>query len=257
MNFEDKSITITYGDCAENHNGMQIIGQMSDYGFSIEDIQDCKTKFESIGVVCELIKLNDYVKDEKLNFEQAQVLVVRQGINYLLKSINKSANDMFNELVIQDWDKKVLMYGRVVNKKARYNICISDISQKADFASGKGTILEFNKLECCNEIRKQLPKYLNKSENLFGEGNYYYNKTCGIGFHGDSERRKVVAIKLGNVKPLVYQWYHNGDRIGDICEINLAHGDMYIMSEKAVGTDWKKKSLATLRHATGSDSFIK
>jgi len=27
------------------------------------------------------------------------------------------------------------------------------------------------------------------------------------------------------------------------------------MSEKAVGTDWKKKTIPTLRHATGSDKF--
>jgi hypothetical protein len=29
------------------------------------------------------------------------------------------------------------------------------------------------------------------------------------------------------------------------------------MSEKAVGSDWKKKKIATLRHATGSEKFTK
>jgi hypothetical protein len=32
---------------------------------------------------------------------------------------------------------------------------------------------------------------------------------------------------------------------------------MYVMSEKAVGTDWKKKKIYTLRHATGASPFIK
>lgn len=32
-------------------------------------------------------------------------------------------------------------------------------------------------------------------------------------------------------------------------------GDIYVMSEKAVGTDWKKKNLYTLRHATGCSKF--
>lgn len=29
------------------------------------------------------------------------------------------------------------------------------------------------------------------------------------------------------------------------------------MSEKAVGSDWKKKNIATLRHATGCEKFTK
>jgi hypothetical protein len=32
-------------------------------------------------------------------------------------------------------------------------------------------------------------------------------------------------------------------------------GDVYIMSEKTVGTDWKKKTIPTLRHATGCAKF--
>ena len=30
---------------------------------------------------------------------------------------------------------------------------------------------------------------------------------------------------------------------------------MYVMSEKAVGTDWKSRSKLTLRHAAGCPSF--
>ena len=33
--------------------------------------------------------------------------------------------------------------------------------------------------------------------------------------------------------------------------IDLSHGDMYIMSEKATGNDWKKSSIETWRHAAG------
>jgi hypothetical protein len=29
------------------------------------------------------------------------------------------------------------------------------------------------------------------------------------------------------------------------------------MSEKAVGSDWKKKKIATIRHATGCEKFTK
>ena len=98
-----------------------------------------------------------------------------------------------------------------------------------------------------------------KGENLKGEGNYYYSiDNCGIGFHGDTERRKVIAVRLGtNSTPLHYQWYKNNETVGEQIIINVDGGDMYIMSEKAVGTDWKKKSIYTLRHATGSSKFTK
>jgi len=37
--------------------------------------------------------------------------------------------------------------------------------------------------------------------------------------------------------------------------IELRGGDIYIMSEKAVGTDWKKKNVPTLRHSAGSPKY--
>lgn len=40
--------------------------------------------------------------------------------------------------------------------------------------------------------------------------------------------------------------------IGKRAEIILQHGDMYVMSEKAVGTDWQRPSKIELRHAAGS-----
>lgn len=38
-----------------------------------------------------------------------------------------------------------------------------------------------------------------------------------------------------------YQWFYKGEPVGEQIIIPLDAGDMYIMSEKAVGTDWKKK----------------
>lgn len=50
-----QNITITYGDRAENHNGMQIIGKMAKNGFSVNDLKKCKKKFEADGIECDLI----------------------------------------------------------------------------------------------------------------------------------------------------------------------------------------------------------
>ena len=58
---------------------------------------------------------------------------------------------------------------------------------------------------------------------------------------------------------MVYCWFHDNKPITNIINENdmkLEHGDIYIMSEKAVGNDWKKKNSYTLRHAAGSKKYI-
>ncbi len=42
-----------------------------------------------------------------------------------------------------EWYKKAFMYGRVVNKHARHNLCFDDVSQKSDFENGKGSVINF------------------------------------------------------------------------------------------------------------------
>jgi len=43
--------------------------------------------------------------------------------------------------------------------------------------------------------------------------------------------------------------------VGKRIIVPLNGGDIYLMSEKAVGTDWKRKKVYTLRHATGCDKY--
>jgi hypothetical protein len=66
----------------------------------------------------------------------------------------------------------------------------------------------------------------------------------------------VIAIRTGsNSMKLHYQWFFDSKKIGKNFSINIAPGDLYVMSEKAVGTDWKRKSILTLRHATGASKY--
>mgnify|MGYP001386943899 CR=1 FL=1 len=57
--------------------------------------------------------------------------------------------------------------------------------------------------------------------------------------------------------PLSFRWWYNNKSFGETCTLNLNHGDAYIMSEKAVGWDWKnpKKYGVTLRHSAGCDKY--
>ena len=62
----------------------------------------------------------------------------------------------------------------------------------------------------------------------------------------------MVGVRLGTASmPIHYQWYHRGKEVGERVDIDLHPGDMYVMSEKAVGNDWKLPSKYTLRHAVG------
>jgi hypothetical protein len=259
MNFNNHSITLTYGDQAENHKGMQIIGQMAETGFNLQDLNTCKLRFEAAGNRCELIHLNQYLPAQLVpnsTADPAYVLVVRGGVNTLLKGANSNADNLFNEQVNLDWDSKAFMYGRVVNKHARHNLCYSETAQEPNYAEGKGRIIAFDSVPLTKHIRQQLPEFLPNSENLQCEGNSYFDtRKTGISMHGDSERKRVVATKLGDVKPLHFQWFYQSEAVGNRAIINLSHGDVYIMSEKAVGTDWKKKNIYTLRHATGADKY--
>ena len=54
------------------------------------------------------------------------------------------------------------------------------------------------------------------------EGNRYYDiKKCGIGFHGDGERKKVIAASLGASRPIHWNWYYKGRPIGPRIKFEL------------------------------------
>ena len=80
-------------------------------------------------------------------------------------------------------------------------------------------------------------------------------RSCGIGWHGDSERRKVVAVRLGHEMDMQFCWFQDCKPVSEPLVLQLQHGDMYLMSEKAVGQDWHKRLPLTLRHAAGAAKF--
>ena len=128
MDFHHQTITITFGDRAENHVGMQKIGKAADIGFSIQDIEKAKNNFELMGCKCEIIALNAYLPDG-ITTEKAQLLIIKNGVDKLLADVHGNKDNLFQELKLLDWDTKAKMYGRVVNKHARYNLCLDEIAQ--------------------------------------------------------------------------------------------------------------------------------
>lgn len=247
------AVTLTFGDVSENHVGMKKQGVMSQSGLSIETLEEAARRYTEAGKTCELIRL-DQVADIRgfPRIEPAAILIVRNALD--------NADDMLEEQQELELDKKALMRGRVVNKQARYNLCFSDEACEPDYESGQGRVISYRDVPLLDAVRNKLPDFFGEQAlNLETEGNYYYDiSKCGIGFHGDGERRVVIAIRLGESIPLHYQWYYHSTPIGHriIIDPPLRHGDLYAMSEKAAGTDWRRSSILTLRHAAGAPKYL-
>ena len=244
-----KVYTITFGDVAENHAKMQKIGTLHENGYSIAQLLYIQEKLTGLGLETEMVDLNVGFNE---SFSDAKVLVIRRGAQYIL---GEETTELMAENDAQTMDKKAFMKGKVVNKVARWNLCFADEDQEPNYEDGKGRIVAWKHLPRMSRLRQVISEWT-EDVLLNGEANYYYDiSQCGIGFHGDGERRKVFAVRMGETMPLYFRWYQLSEPVGEPIELILNDGDMYIMSEKAVGFDWLKKKIATLRHSTGSSKF--
>lgn len=245
--------TLTYGDIIENNPGMVKAGTLSADGFNTNDLTSAYRWFTARGITTTIYDLSSGIIDPTPE-EHAYLLVAKNAL-----SVITNPDELFQELEGLTKDTHALMRGQVKTKRARSNLCFDDVAMKADYAAGQGTIVAFSDVPHVNNIRQVLPDILGaKAQALKCELNHYFDlKKCGIGFHGDAERRLVVGVRVGATIPLAYQWYQHWRPISEKFVLNLDHGDMYVMSEKAVGHEWKSSSIRTLRHAAGCAKYLK
>lgn len=247
--------TFTLGDVAENHAGMEKLGEPAEHGYSSTQLIELGETLEEKGMDVEWIDLGAHWNDMYTDAMDAGVLVIRKGAQHILGTTDTGSLCAEHDALVPD--KHVKMRGRVVRKHARWNLCFDEKDQSADFEKGKGTVVSWNRIPLTLRIRNQIQKWTQDTE-LKGESNVYYNPTqCGIGYHGDGERKKVFATRFGASEqvPLYFQWFQKSRPVGERIHIPLGDGDMYVMSEKAVGFDWLKKNIPTLRHAAGCDKY--
>jgi hypothetical protein len=262
-----ETITLTFGDCGENHVGMQKIGCREECGFSVADLHNYRDFFSEAGLECELYELGEEcrIRGEasfgeasfgEASFGEASILIIRNCLDIFMCEIDKTVDDLLKEQKALNWDKKAFMRGRVVNKNARHNLCYADEGQEPDYEERKGRIVSFGEIPLTRHVKDKLESIFGKK--LIGEGNRYYDvRKCGIGYHGDTERRIVIGCRLGADMPLHFNWYHETKPVGANFGVVLKHGDVYVMSEKAVGFDWKRRTLYTLRHSAGCEKYTK
>ena len=229
-----------------------------------------------------ILSMDDTV-DDLCNEDQARVLILRDWAATSMGA-HGWTKEVFKELASRRWDaeyldpnkyrteivdgEEVKVRGKRLNKLARTNLCfVAGREQEPAVYEGKGTIYDLKKLEALNrgveKLKEQIAMGLieigskTKVEINVVEGNRYYNlKKTGIGFHGDTERVVVICISIGcDNYPMRWQWFKGGMPVGEPIDIILNCGDVYIMSEKAVGAEWKKSSIYTLRHSAGAEKY--
>ena len=241
-------ITITFGDCSENHVGMEKIGNISEVGYNSNDLDNISTYFN--GKQIERIDLTDYLGvSSQYVGEKPELLIIRNAID--------NHSEIFEELNSLEWDSKYFDTRRqkVLNKHARTNLCFSNYSQSPDFENKKGTIIHYEQVPHLKNAKDLVMNSINES-NLECEGNKYQNITKnGIGWHGDAERKKVIALRLGESMNIHFNWFKQSKSLGTKFTTQINSGDIYIMTEKTTGYDWKKRSLYTLRHSAGADKY--
>ncbi len=289
------TITLTYAGGAENHVGMEKLGSLEKRGFSLDDFEYFKKQIggDIIKINCEKLDYEDRIcdgshtvdgeegcnnedcrglevcvedcescpskKDIEYDVEDAYIYICRGGVSKLT-DLEKLKKEQFG----LEPDRKAYMRGRVVNKHARGNLCFAEEGHDSDVENKKGTVVAFKDVPYTSILREKFHEILGDKmgeilgkNKLFCEGNYYYDiKKCGIGFHGDGERKVVIGVRLGQTIPLHYQWFLKSRPIGKRIEFDLNDGDIYFMSQKAVGTDWKRKIMPTLRHAAGAKKYL-
>lgn len=242
------SFTITFSHVVENGPGMQKIGKIADKGYTDSELKQAQQIFGGVSPSVKLLDLNTMLPPGSDRIPDASILVVHGACERFFRIAPCLVRQ---ELLGLEWDRRKLMRGSVKNCQARINLCFSDYDQEPDILHGLGRVIAWDHVPNLKKIRNQLVNYLGvKAENLHAEGNYYHNPQGGIGFHGDSERKIVIALRFGAPLRLHYQAYLNSNPIGDRLTIDtLQEGDMYVMGDKATGNDWKKKTIITFRHA--------
>lgn len=251
------TITLTFCECAENHVGMEKIGTVADTGYSIETLQKTSKYLDTFKIQNRLITIPSPFHDSIVT--EAAILLIPME-----RMTSSSIDEVYETLEsLEDyWDKKALI-GRgagaiVKNKHARWNLIFADFDQEPNYEDGQGTVINFSTVREIKKLKDFFESLMEEDAPLYCEANYYYDlKKTYIGFHGDTERRKVIGVRFGQSMPLFFRWFKDGHPIGPMYAFNLSHGDAYIMSDKAVGYDWKRRSIYTLRHAAGVENVLR
>ena len=241
----EESYTVLFGDCVGVHSA-PLTGRVADHGFSVAHLRKVASELCEKGIDAEIVDLTPYC--EHSNPEEACVLIIR-GYDPSL------ANESLRCVREIEYDTFTYAYNSVKHAHSRHMVYAAAGRREAQKDKGLHTVLPWSDLNVLDTARKWVTEALGTTDVQSACILKYPNiNSCGIRWHGDGERRQTILYRLGNNssrRPLHLQWYMNYNAISKPITIPLHHGDFLVSSAKAVGFDWKTKSIPTLRHATG------
>ena len=251
---------ITFGEVAILHTGGEEVGSgRSESGFSVAELRDVASV---IGEKARVVSVSETLPTHLQTAEnEAAVLVIRNGASLI--GGGSTADALLEEQRSVPYDRKYFDTRRqkTLNKQARYNIVFSEEGASHSDDYRQCTIQPFGTVSQLSSFREGLPSLLGDThtQGLQAEGNHYYKKASGIGFHGDSERKVVICLSLGQPTVLRYQWRLPGSSEHPFppVDVEIGHGDVYVMSEKATGYDWRSRSKVRVVHAAGATKYTK
>ena len=253
--------SLTIGNGGENHTGMEFLGNMrkKGQGWDIDRLLYAKEILENIfDKHVDLFNLNELCLEgvtipEGQKPKDSYLMVVRGFLS------DRVHQNMIKELGSYVWDRKYWDTRRqkVLNKLARANVCYGKEGREANYAEGKGTIVGFEQSPLVGNLLKVV-EILMRDKDLIVEGNQYDDVSKnGIGPHGDSERVCVSCLRVGESMPMKFGMFWNCKLRGKPFETLIKGGDLYFMSEEAVGAEWKSRSKWVWRHCAGAPKYLK
>ena len=258
--FMNNRYAITFGEVAILHIGGKEYGKgRLNNGFSTNELKKISEENDNT----EYISISDKLPVKLRKDNDAGILIFRNNQNNKEKKfvigLNKNeANKLYLEQESINYDTKFWDNRRqkTLNKRARYNIVFGKENIKNSKDYKQCSVIAFSDLKYLNRFRKRLQIILgSKTKKLNAEGNKYFHNKAGIGYHGDSERKIVICLSLGKETTLRYHWRLPGssEHTLEPTDIILNHGDVYIMSEKATGWDWRLRSKVRVVHGAGNN----
>lgn len=186
----------------------------------------------------QMIHLNDVlVQFDNRHTEIASILVIK---NYI-------TNNIYQEALGINWDKKVLLRNKVVNRIGKYAITIDNFPEEPNYEQGQYRVISYDSLPKTNKLKNKLSLVFNQDA-LECQGEYYCDQEkLKLKYQG-SKVNNMMCVHLGNSIQLSYKWFFANKPVSDDMKIILEHGDLYIMSEKATGHDYKLKKNPILKY---------
>jgi hypothetical protein len=248
---------LTLGEQAEIRVGSTLTGNgLAKRGFSVRELRAIAN---SLGG-CDFRVLSDVLDKKHAAGNEAAVLLIKRGVDRIMGR-EGGADEMLAEQKAVKYDEKYFDPRRqkTLTNRARLNVVFGEKSVPHAENYSHGTIVGWDCVPRFSELRKTLPSVLGEiAAGLNGEGNFYHHGDAGIGYHGDGERKIVVGTCLGKTATLRFYWRapHSSTAHKPPFDFVVEHGDIYIMSEKASGFDWKMRSRFRLVHAAGAKKYL-